>query len=318
MKKLLPLILIFTCSFCKAQNLVPNWSFEDTVSCPLTADQVERAVYWNSYRESPDYFNYCSSLQMGSTGIPTNLCGYQYPHSGDAYAGFISYDLTGSPYREYIGVPLIQPTIAGQKYYLTFYVSWCGTESFVLANNKLGAALSSIPYSKQNPYPITNNPIAFSDSIYRDSLNWSKVQLSFIADSVYSYLILGNFFDDVHTDTMLLGPYPNCAYYYIDDVCLSTDSVLCSGLTNTVQLNNLDKVPIVKEINVGEKKLIITFNKPYQQKTVSLYSYEGKLIYDATTKLDELEIPTPLSNTMYLIYCTANNSVYTKKFLILK
>ncbi|HRH83637.1 MAG TPA: hypothetical protein PK210_05305 [Bacteroidia bacterium] len=318
MKKLILLILTFACSLCNAQiNLVPNPSFEDTVSCPLVPNQVEKALYWSSYRPTPDYYNYCSSMQMGMTGVPYNFLGFQYPHSGDAFMGMIPYELTGPTYREYIGVQLLQPTIIGQKYFVTFYVNFNGTIGFTIAINKLGVALSTVSYSDLNPYPITNNPIAYSDSIYTDSLNWSKVQLSFVADSAYNYLILGNFFDDVNTDTLNLGIFNTHSYYYIDDVCLSTDSVYCSGVANFNEVINQDFSSLVKEIKINENNITIDFNKLYHHKSVVIYSYDGKLIYNIKTQLNEINIPTPSSNSIYLIYCTSGNIVYSKKIQIL-
>ena len=207
-------------------NLVPNPSFEDTVACPIYADQVDHALYWYQCRGTPDYYNYCSNVLGPYVGVPNNWCGFQYPHSGDAFAGMIPYDVTSAPYREYIGVPLLSPTIIGQKYYATLWVSWNGTIGFGLVINKLGITLSTVQYSSANPYPITNNPIAYSDSIYTDSVGWGKIRLSFIADSSYQYLMLGNFFDDALTDTVHLGLWSQHAYYYIDDVIVDENTFL--------------------------------------------------------------------------------------------
>ena len=81
MKKTFTLILVLLSQVSFAQNLIPNPSFEDTVVCPLSANEVDKATYWSSFRDSPEYFNYCSNLQGGIVGIPNNFIGYQFPHS---------------------------------------------------------------------------------------------------------------------------------------------------------------------------------------------------------------------------------------------
>src|SRR4051812_43656962 len=74
-----------------AQNLVPNSSFEDTVACPNSISQIDRATGWSSYRQSPDYFNSCAYITYPNASEPSNIWGYQYSRTGNAYAGFIAY-----------------------------------------------------------------------------------------------------------------------------------------------------------------------------------------------------------------------------------
>jgi hypothetical protein len=68
------LLLFSTVSFGQV-NLVPNPSFEDTVACPTTANQVDRAVGWYPSRNSPDYFNGCDWIN-GLMGVPNNAVGF--------------------------------------------------------------------------------------------------------------------------------------------------------------------------------------------------------------------------------------------------
>lgn len=60
-------------------NLVPNPSFEDTVSCPNYANQIDKAVGWHASRNTPDYFNGCDWLTSNQS-VPNNFRGYQYAH----------------------------------------------------------------------------------------------------------------------------------------------------------------------------------------------------------------------------------------------
>src|SRR4051812_47820103 len=115
MKKILLLFssLLFCC-IVEAQNLVPNYSFEDTTTCPNNLDEVNRAVGWSAFRQSPDYFNTCSSSQFVS--VPNTNFGYQYPRTGNGFMGLHCYHV-----RENIGVQLISPLTIGCKV-LWFYV----------------------------------------------------------------------------------------------------------------------------------------------------------------------------------------------------
>ncbi len=320
MKKLILLILTFACTFCNAQiNLVPNPSFEDTVSCPLGGDQLYKAINWYSFRNTPDYFHSCCINVNCGISVPNNIFGYQYPHSGEAYAGMISFDLTGNNYREYLGVNLQYPTIPNQKYYVTFYVSWGATLGFTIAHNKLGVNLSTVSYSQTNPYPISNNPKAFTYNSIIDSIGWSKIQLSFTADSAYNYLILGNFFDNSNTDTLNLGQFNVHSYYYVDDVCLSTDSVYCSDFTTNLKYSNVIKNDLVESYIYKGDRLILNFNEKYKDKIISIYTELGQLIAFKLTDQKSIDIELKnMHNSIVFLNIISDNKFFTKKLFAIK
>jgi OOP family OmpA-OmpF porin len=91
--------LLLCCSQLKAQNLVPNPSFEDYNNCPSSISNgypiayspayhnFPTALYWvTPLITTPDYFNICDTTKQGH-GVPDNSAGFQIPHSGNAYAG---------------------------------------------------------------------------------------------------------------------------------------------------------------------------------------------------------------------------------------
>lgn len=205
-----------------AQNLLPNSSFEENTSCPANYDQVDSVLGWFAVAETPDYFNVCSTISPVS--VPSNIFGYQQALDGDAYCGMICY-YGESIYREYIGTQLTNSLIIGEKYFVSFYVSHA-TGYYYEACNKLGCKLSTVPFIVDNIIP-DNHANFFSDSVITDTTNWILIKGSFIADSEYNYIAIGNFFDNEYTDTV--GPdinIPVC-YYYIDAVCLSIDTLSC-------------------------------------------------------------------------------------------
>lgn len=215
------LLLMFG-STINAQNLVSNPSFEDYISCPSDVIQIYKAIGWSSYGFTPDYFNACSN--PATVGTPQNLWGYQAALDGTAYAGlslFEQYFLDHS--REYMGTKLIHSLTPGVKYFVSAYVSRGDYEMVNGASNNFGFRFSNVTYEKTNPAPTNNISHYHDTTIILDSKNWTRISGSFIADTAYQYLILGNFYDDQHTKTVNMDH--NYAYVYVDFVCVSTDSL---------------------------------------------------------------------------------------------
>ncbi|MBK5285578.1 MAG: T9SS type A sorting domain-containing protein, partial [Bacteroidia bacterium] len=236
-RKLLLLFLLLLSRFCFAQNLVPNPSFEDTVACPSNSGQINNAVGWSSYRVTPDYFNTCAD-SSSFVSIPWNFCGYHYPRTGNAYAGFIIGLFNA---REYIGIQLSQLLNMGQQYYVSFYVCRGGNINRNRASNKIGIHLSTIPYSSPSPAPISNISQVYTDSVITDTVNWTRISGSFVADSAYQFLSIGNFFNDSLTTYIAFDSIHYQCYYYLEDVILSPEPDCCEGI-NQAHTSDLIKV----------------------------------------------------------------------------
>src|ERR1700685_2222823 len=91
MKKILLFSFVLGVASLETQiNLVPNPSFEIYDTCVTELGQMDRATGWVSVRATPDYFNMCDTIIdiIESATIPSNYWGYQYPVSGNGYAGF--------------------------------------------------------------------------------------------------------------------------------------------------------------------------------------------------------------------------------------
>lgn len=221
------------------QNLVPNWSFEDTVACPDNLTQIDRAQGWMSFKFTPDYYNSCSNPNLiVPVAVPHNVVGDQAAHTGNAYSGFITFKSGATNSREYIAIQLNQQMIIGQKYFLSFWVSsafgYMNMQNYPhMASNNIGAKFSTVAYSQSNPQPVNNFAHIVDTNIINDTINWIKISGSFIADSAYIYLSIGNFFTDSLTSVINIdSSFPNDAYYYLDDVKLSTDSGFVNGINN--------------------------------------------------------------------------------------
>lgn len=309
MKQYFGLIAILFLLFCNAsagQNLVPNFSFEDTVQCPWTADQIEFAVGWSKYSSNninttPDYFNSCSS--DSTWGVPNSFFIYQEERRNcTAYMGLVTWQTLANS-REHIGVQLNQPLVVGAKYYISFYTVAGGLffngDYLEALSNNIGLRLSTNTYNPSNPAPIDNFTHLRSTSIITDTVNWVRISGSIVADSAYNYLMLGNFYDDANTDTLT----QNCAtclnlgsYYLVDDICVSTDSTLCNG--------GIDSLPCNSSVSVWEHELteavLIIPNPATDQiqvrlnstatRQLSIYDITGRIIWRKAIKAQSLKL----------------------------
>ncbi|MBX7129803.1 MAG: T9SS type A sorting domain-containing protein [Flavobacteriales bacterium] len=238
MRSVIAFIVFFmTDGIACSQNLVPNGGFEELNDCPNNGGQLQKTTHWfRGGVSSPDLFNICDG--MDTCGVPRNIFGYQFPASGDGYCGmwaFSNASLPGYGTHEIIGVRLSLPLTPGQTYWASFRISW--TSSFPspeirtrYATDKMGVLMrmdSVFEVWDWQPWP--DHAHIFTEAVISDSLGWTQISGQFNADSAYSFLYLGNFFGDDQTEAILVDPDGNTdiSYYYVDDVCLSTDPLDC-------------------------------------------------------------------------------------------
>jgi hypothetical protein len=278
MKKLLFTALMLVAQICVSQNLVNNWSFEDTVQCPHNANQINRAAGWHSSRNSPDYFNGCDWVN-GTSWVPNNFVGYQYANTGEAYCGFIPYDKIGFNYRESFTSQLLAPLIVGKKYNVSFYMSWAGTISSmgtgVIGCNKIGIHFSTMDFDTVNnaPLQVPLNTQFYTDSIIIDSLNWVKIYGDFTADSNYSYISIGRFTPDSLMDTIHTPP-ASTVYYFIDDINVSEDSTTGMDELINEDFTSVFPNPCFDLFVIQSKKQLITQAEIFSVTSTSILSYQ--------------------------------------------
>ncbi len=216
------------------QNLVPNPSFELIDSCPqypaLTGYQPGAIPEnWYSTSNTPEYFNACIDT---ATGVPDNFFGHQFAFDGDAYSGMFSFWPGG--YREMIGVELMTPLLVGQTYYASFYANaaYGGLQQTARACNNLGLLFCMTAnywdIGLQGPeFGLRNYAHVLSTSVITDTANWVLVSGSFVADSAYLFMVVGNHFNDANTTVDSLGPGYPWAYQFVDQFCVSLDPLGC-------------------------------------------------------------------------------------------
>ena len=330
MKRLLLFLLLFTV-YClpiiglHAQNLVPNPSFEEYTVCPNNYYMLPND--WYTCSGDPDYFNACDSIGNIDFSVPQNSFGYQHAFDGKAYCGFYSLSFTATPpYKEYIGCHLLTPLIIGQKYFISFYISYVEGAGIKMATNNIGLLFSTISYQDYQPYdtiwgiPTNNFAHVLDTNIITDSQNWSIIRGSIIADSAYQYILIGNFFDIAHTDTLLYNNpiwLQQHAYYFLDKVCVSTDSLTCnsSDEIHEVILDN-SEVNIFPNPAYNKVNIIWSLN-PTEYVYYTIYDSSGKLVENIENNKNILSIDViGLSKGIYFLKISNNNKFYSTKLII--
>jgi hypothetical protein len=325
-------IFNFSLFTCVAQNLVPNFSFEQYDTCPNSGDQIQYATGWSKYSfwtTTPDYYNACAPA--GYFSVPDNGASYQLAHRNcGAYAAVVTFFSLAINYREHIGIQLSHPLTIGQKYFISFYTVMGGEKKvvnnyFEMPSNNIGIRLSTVAYNGNNPCPIDNFAHINYPMILNDSINWNRISGSIIADSAYNYLIVGNFFDDANTDTLnyncdsCLNQY---SYYLVDDICLSTDSLLCNGGIDELPCNaGINEIALDREVNIfpnpSMDEITINIKENFKNCNIIFYDLLGKKYHEFTILPDANKINiNDFCPGIYFIQLNINNKIFYKKIII--
>ena len=236
-KAILSIFLVLITSNLLAQsNLVPNPSFEVLDSCPTSSALSHWANGWVTNINSTDYFHACTNPN-NQIGVPANALGYQCPSTGRAYCGLLVYNEPFPDGVEFIGRELSIPLTTNEKYYFSCKLSLSGGIGINCGIDKFGVLFTNVNYgfSSFAASSLANNTAHYFDAnIITDTAGWITIFGSFIADSNYSYMLIGNFFDTTTTNTACFDSNTQRAYYYIDDVCVSVDSLTCVNIASEI------------------------------------------------------------------------------------
>lgn len=285
MKKALLAILCVTQSVAFGQNVIPNPGFEEHTDCspylgtggattPLCTDWTPAT------KGSSDYYNVCNPGII--TGVPKNFFGKMMPESGNAYVGEYTYaPQAPNGSNEYImtSLPALTP---GQKYRLSMYVvlgKYCNFATH--APDAFFSTYGSPDTSITRALPVTPQ-ISFASAGYiTDTSSWVHLSGSFIADSAYTYIIIGSFRDSAHTMPQQVsappepGPVTDMvgAYYYIDSVTLEAYDA------TTVAAVNSNAAQLRVTPNPVTANATIQFANPNgADNTLCIYNQAGMLV----------------------------------------
>jgi hypothetical protein len=292
-----------------AQNLVPNPGFDINTGCPDQINQVDKADGWSTWAITPDYYHACSNITSPMFGTPSNNRGFQVPHSGDAYIGLFTHSSSSPNMREYVGRELSQPLVAGQTYYVSLWVNHADIDLGSHSSNGIGVRFSTVGYSLFDQDTALNNAHVFSTAVITDTAAWVQVQGTFIADSAYTHIGIGNYFDSANTTVIQGAPTAGYAYYLVDDVCVSTDSLDCivaTGIFNEPEMDKLIAFP-----NPTNGKFLIK-GILSDDARIEIFNRLGKIIMDERVNPSnpkEFNL-TGFATGIYIIKVTEANAVF--------
>lgn len=217
-KIVLHIIFLLTLSTITAQqNFVANGSFELLSACPVGAD-IDKAFTWFSPSDgTPDLFNACADISS-NLSVPVNGFGFQQAHTGNGYAGFVTYG-QGTDYREYVATKLTNTLVDGNIYEISFYVNL--PENGPIAANNLGFGFLTDSTHFNTSTLIQAENVDQSPLILRDSIEWVKLSFFYRAKGLENCLVIGNFKSDLETTFLVLENTGGDQYYFIDDVSIT-------------------------------------------------------------------------------------------------
>jgi hypothetical protein len=252
MKKLLFVLLLLPVMVRGQVNLVRNPSLEDHWRIPVNDQEIAFANYWScidtlhTYPATGDTFGDPNCTPAYVNVDATHLCcsvpSAQFFHhycrtgSGMAqvYMYYDNYDSSAlvTAQREYLQGRLYTQLVAGQSYCVTFYV--VATQSSKYAINSIGAYLDNgtIDTNSNCGFPHPEDvPQVMDTIIISDTVNWTKIQGSFIANGTEKYITIGNFHDTAHTAKITLYPFSlnTLVCYLVDDVSVINSSEVATA-----------------------------------------------------------------------------------------
>jgi len=223
-----------------AQNLVPNYSFENnTKHCPVAQGELYTSDWYSPNQQTTDFFTPCGLAEWYSTPDNSQNFGFQYAATGTNYVGIRAWDNSwgsSSPFtREYISVKLTEPLKACQLYYISFKASLANGPVTKWAVSTLGLHVS------QDNAKTSDAVIQVAPQIIRDKEKgppelgkWEIISGYYIAAGGEEYITIGNFetYDRTIRWDVVPAKYDGAAYYYIDDVIVS-ESVVTTSFDST-------------------------------------------------------------------------------------
>ncbi len=298
-----------------AQNLVPNPSFEDTISCPIRPNGTTVNGFtcqnWYSASGNTWYFNGCAPhVITQNRNVPNNFpdYGWQYARTGVAYIGLQTYNEAS---RNFPQVELTDTLITQHKYCVEFYVN--SLNNVKSASNNMGVYFSDLPIQYPNPPDFIGLiPQILDTTIITDTVNWIKITGEFIATGGEQYITIGNFFPDSTTDTLNINN--NAGYvgtgYYIDDVSVWDCTGSGIGINEMKDENGIGVYP-----NPNEGVFEVMSTK-YKMKRVAVYNVIGEKVYSKELKdINSTIINIDVGAGVYFLEVETEEGVMRKKFM---
>jgi hypothetical protein len=237
LKSLLLISFLITYKLLPAQvNLLQDGSFEDTTADWQNANLGQGASpTWAHLGKTPisNAFGYCNiNSTINNLKLPSIGWGWQMPRNGLGVALILNYALwpwispPPSNMRTCMQAKLKSKLLANKTYCATLYVSalehYCYDLTDGLAmyfdNGQLDTIVT-VHHDTSGQYPFVQ-PQVQCGFIISDTVNWVKVQGSFVANGTEEYITIGNFIADSNLQIVVNSMSCHVQQILIDDVSL--------------------------------------------------------------------------------------------------
>lgn len=268
----------------KAQNLVPNWSFEDTAYCTTANNPILVAPPWFSANyATPDIYNMDDSpcgVYMDTTESIGQFC-FQAPYHGNRFAGEYLWQTLGE-LKEYMEVALAESLVAGRAYRVAMEISL--PDCWQRAVSTLGVYFSAdsvFDPTLPNPGVLAVVPQAtFHDpSYYVDEIHWMHVEDTIIANGGERFMVIGSFTNNAQTSTLQV-PGSNAfshAYYYFDAVVVEEIG----------EVQSVDDKPVIW---FGSGWLSVQWSATQVIERVTLWDIHGRRVLESSLRERKTEV----------------------------
>jgi len=268
---------------------------------------------------SPDHFSAVAGRSGGDdslVAVPRNGWSFQYPWDGQAYTGVRTYD-GGGDYREYLGAALLEPLVPGCTYLLRFRTNPAYGGTYWLINgggacNNVGMLLTTT----SNAWPdISGPPFAFRNFAHlrttepvADTLAWTVVEGTFVADSAYTHVVLGNFFTDALTTGFANGnSWTDITFYLFDGVEVVPVDAGCHGTNVEEQNAHQPKVELL------DHAIQVQWGAALEVEVVDAV---GRVCHRATSSQRSLRVPVAQQGGLYVLRVFSEGRSFVRIFVL--
>ncbi|MFZ4799611.1 MAG: OmpA family protein [Bacteroidia bacterium] len=257
----------------KAQNLIPNPSFEEATQKVNSKNGNNPVEMKQSNKAKPDYYFQGTKGRI-STEFSTNIRGkYNEYHGGKVMVGIMGCGSLNADSNQYLQVKLKQKLIKDQRYCLSFFVrppsSWLSTTNEIdynLSSNKL-----DLRDTENRSLMLSNYKKIRTVNWYFLPNTWTKIFSCYNAIGDEEFLTIGFMNPDYKIFPISNSkPLNRKIYLFIDEISLVpiVGSATCDCIeTNTPETNDfgfaINKPLALKNINFesGKAKLLPTSNE---------------------------------------------------------
>lgn len=301
----------------KAQNLIPNSSFEEyNYECWMAFDGTLNVWGWAQpdCAEMGGYFNTCFTPGSTNNLVPGNFAGYTAPSEGDAYISVLTYNelaSNGMP-EQYLTVALWESLEAGEIYCIQMKMSLCDSSSYRTRDFHCFLSLDTPSVCGSNGEDLAINSLVTLNTDLVDTAGWTLVEASFVANGGESVLTFGDFNRDANIDTTFIADQatPQYAGYYIDEVYLGACDI------GEAERNEPSAAPSIYP-NPARTDIRVDLGTWSEHATIEVHDIRGKLLLaeSVTGPIHFLNVVS-LPDGIYFLHLKQPNKLLVSPFVV--